>query len=84
MEWLKTYKRGGYSLGLGQIRGIENLADTLLAFAFSKHESDGGCVGQHVPSCWFLRIRYENSSTRISNNCIQHYKCQKITDLLQI
>jgi hypothetical protein len=65
---INIIKAKGYSFSLRKVRGIKNLADTLLAFAFPRHQSDGGSVRQHVAACWFLWIGYEHATTWISNH----------------
>jgi hypothetical protein len=62
------YNTKGYSFSLRQVRGIKDLADTLLSFAFPQHQPDGSCMRQHVASRWFLRVSYEHSTTWVGNH----------------
>jgi hypothetical protein len=58
----------GYGFSLRKVRGIKDLADTLLAFALPQHQTDHGCMHQHVASRRLFGVSYEHTTTWIRDH----------------
>jgi hypothetical protein len=65
---VNKYRAKGYSFSLRKVRGIKDLADALLAFAFPQHQPDGGCMRQHMASRRLFGVSYEHTTTWVRNH----------------